>query len=676
MFPPRLMFQRLTPTPRHPTHATSIDFGNMTLEEKSSLDLTQRIERKLAEYNASESIWKRWLFEITCWFISAASLGAIVGIYVRINNERLADWGTLLSFANVLGKFASAALIVPTTEALGQLKWNWFNDSPKAMWDFEIFDKATRGPWGAVMLLFRTKGRSLAALGALLIVLLLAIDTFLQQVVTLPNVWSLHETYGEVPRTVQYNADLGRVTSEGMALATEDKDIGLLARKYFYGNGTQPIPFGSGVRPDIPLSCPTNNCTWPVYETLGVCSECADVSSYLSYNCVDGRLDWTSNLFGSDFGMELTYPNATMCGYFFNSTNGDPAMMIGYAPEHNDSVPNEVLIMRTIPGLSIYERKPMFSNGSINFSHIRNPIADVLIVSAADGTVASVYNKEPPIAHECLLYWCVQTIKSSYYEGAYHEEILRTSTNTTPAESLWMVEQVEPKYLNGTIIDYTENVTIKTKESLDGKMTDFGLSNASAYAHMMPFDDMFPAFYTVKPNESEPILRYCTWTQGPAFNRPLDFNPWLAPNNITHHMERLATAMTNAYRSVGSSNEVVSGPAYFREVYIHVQWEWLIFPIILLLLSLVFLVTTIVKTSDGSTGIWKTSAMPTLIYGLPKEIQTQLNAAATWKHRNSRVKKLRVKLSPRVGWRISGQSFLRSSSVPPMRKNQPPPGWI
>jgi len=120
--------------------------------------------------------------------ISATCLESIIGMYVHINNQRLEDWDQLLMFANVLGKFASAALIVPLTEALGQLKWTWFNDTSKAIWDFEIFDKATRGPCGAAMLLFRTQGRSLAALGALLIVLLLAIDTFLQQVINLPNV--------------------------------------------------------------------------------------------------------------------------------------------------------------------------------------------------------------------------------------------------------------------------------------------------------------------------------------------------------------------------------------------------------------------------------------------------------------------------------------------------------
>ncbi len=43
--------------------------------KKSSLDITQRVERKLAEYNASENIIKRWLFEILSVSTSAICMG-------------------------------------------------------------------------------------------------------------------------------------------------------------------------------------------------------------------------------------------------------------------------------------------------------------------------------------------------------------------------------------------------------------------------------------------------------------------------------------------------------------------------------------------------------------------------------------------------------------------------
>jgi hypothetical protein len=111
-------------------HGRSETTGNFSTTNKPSLDFTQRLERKLAEYNASENAFKKWLFEI-------------LGIYTHLNNKPMAQTGALLTYTNVLGKVASAALIVPTSEALGQLKWDWFSKS-RTMLDFEIFDKASR----------------------------------------------------------------------------------------------------------------------------------------------------------------------------------------------------------------------------------------------------------------------------------------------------------------------------------------------------------------------------------------------------------------------------------------------------------------------------------------------------------------------------------------------------
>jgi len=179
---PLVNIQRWQPIP---------DSLDSTKREESSLDFTQRIERKLAKHNASRNIFKRWLFDIMSCVVSASCMVAIVLIYAHIKDQPMSKGGILLNWNNVLGKVASAALIVPRYEALGQLKWHWFHNS-KAMWDFEIFDKASRGPMGALMLLYRTKGRSLAALGTLLIVLMLGIDTEITSKIPLYGDGSLH----------------------------------------------------------------------------------------------------------------------------------------------------------------------------------------------------------------------------------------------------------------------------------------------------------------------------------------------------------------------------------------------------------------------------------------------------------------------------------------------------
>jgi hypothetical protein len=114
------------PQPLHDSHGNlKLPEVTATSPEKRSLDFIQRIERKLAAYNSSQNVFKRWLFEILSWCTSASCMAATVGVYLAVKNNPVLLTGNLLTY--VLGKVASAALIVPTSEALGQL--NWFHKS-------------------------------------------------------------------------------------------------------------------------------------------------------------------------------------------------------------------------------------------------------------------------------------------------------------------------------------------------------------------------------------------------------------------------------------------------------------------------------------------------------------------------------------------------------------------
>jgi len=300
------------------------------------LDVTQRIERKLAHYNASQNIFKRWLFEILSVTISACcvgknkelfdsiyvhcadSTGAIIAILALLRDAPLARWPFGLTVINVLSKIASAALILPISEAIGQLKWSWFHGKEsKDAFDFEIFDKASRGAWGSVLLLFRTRGRSLAALGALLTVLLLAIDTFFQQVTDLPERWTSRGE-GLIPRAIRYEPEIVyayQSNSGDMPIAQPNLDLRWALTPLFYDrNGTEHSGNRNGSRLDLPLSCPTSVCKWNPYQTLGVCSACTDITNLLTYACLPMRMDWIRSATGPS--TEQTYQNGK-CGRHF-----------------------------------------------------------------------------------------------------------------------------------------------------------------------------------------------------------------------------------------------------------------------------------------------------------------------------------------------------------------------
>jgi hypothetical protein len=646
---------------------------------KSSLDLTQRLERRLAGSNASSHVLKRWILEISTLIISTLCMLAIVGIYFHIKGKDMSKSEVLLNCANILGKIASATLIIPTSEALGQLKWSWFNQS-NAMWDFEIFDKATRGPWGAALLLYRTKGRSLAAFGALLIVLLLAIDTFFQQVIVYTDFWEL-SSYGELPRVVRYHPFYAPEFFQGIETSLLDPGMRKVVEEAFSTAGPQPTVFGNGTRPNIPVSCPTSRCTWPKYETLGVCSQCRDAAEMLDFACLYTRIDWSASRTGP---LPRTgYANGTVCGYFLNVTSNSPVLMSGYVVSGNTTnhTDSEVLLTRALPLTEMINKTPLWE-GSVGFKSIRHPILDAIIVSASDG-VDSVLQGRIPVAHECVLAWCVKTVLSTYNDGNYEENVSSTFLNITTEHLPWPWTSY-PVHLdgdNGTVVLWGPDINIDSPSSRVNNSetassdTPYGVDNMTVSNIVQTLDDYFPSYYLAGNRSQQPMLRYKDYLSGPSYRR-LEFNPFAVPNNFTEHMERVATAMTNAVRSNAKSSIPLIGPAYNKIQIVSVKWEWLIFPFVLLLLSLTFLVCTIRKTSrDTSIGVWKTSALPSLIYGLPDGARSKFTPSGSPGILHGDSKQLRIKLSPDNGWRLSGQSLLKTPLLPE-RSEQPPGGWV
>jgi hypothetical protein len=660
------------------------------MDEKSSqktqtpTNVAQRIEETLWRYTRSGNVLKRWLLEIISWLFSAACMIAIIAVLASLQDQKLTRWWlaektglTLNAYISVLSKVAGAALILPVSEALGQLKWSWFLNHSKQMWDYEIFDNASRGPWGALLLLIRTKCKALAALGALITLASLALDPFFQQVVDFPDRWALSsDTPGAIPRVVHYNPFYTPEFYAGYELNYADPNFKAVLGQFMIDNGTQPVPFGNGTRPDIPLSCPTSNCTFPAYETLGVCSECRDTPNLLEYACLYTTIDWSQNQTGPNDGS--AYANGTVCGYFLNATDSAPVLMSGYIIDEKDnSSIGEILLQRSIPLTEILTKKRLYG-GSINFKHVRNPILDTLVVSAVDPSGDNPW-RDMPIARECVLSWCIKTIESSYVMGEYAENVTSTFWNTTEGPDPWESTQFKQGDETLTSTIYTQDIAVVPPPTTSNdshyvvRSNAYQMSNLTMSNVLQVFDDYFPSSYSAMPGE-KPMLRYKNYADG--FNlREVVFNPMLAPNNVTHHFERLASAFTNAIRSDVQSKEMLPGDAYNMENYVSVRWEWLALPLGLLFSTLIFLSATIATSasSDEGVGIWKTSAIATLLYGLPDDVQRKLTSTEDGTPR-TKAKEIRVRLQPNRRWRVSENIF--SPFAPKPRLNQPPPGWI
>jgi hypothetical protein len=627
-------------------------------DRSESSNLAQRIEQRLWKYSTSNNVVKRWLLEIISWSLSAACMAGIIVVLAVYKDKGIPNWPlglTLNAYISVLSKIATAALLLPVSEALGQLKWSWFNkDKSKQLWDFEIFDNASRGPWGSLHLLLLTRGRTLAALGALVTIFALATDQFFQQVVEYPQHWNIQPGAGTIPRATGYvpqsvGLEYRRDSGENLVI---DQNIFGVAKSYFFGNGTTPVPFGKGARAEVPLSCPNSQCTWPLYETLGICSSCVDVVDLLEFKCINTILDWVQIPNMDPKTNQNTFENGTSCGWWLKADN--PLLMAGYDTDHGTNHTGEVLLMRNQAMYDLFTRD-LLAGYPVRLNHSRNPLAHAVIVSGK--SLASIYRNETPIAHECMLTWCVKEMLSEYLEGSY-TEIVNTTTfsNSTIGPDPWITYPVfsDNGKQFGTFYSYEENVTLTSPSGIT-----YEIDNLTHVMTLSLFDDVFPASYTLinSTNEADAMMRYKWYTTEDPWTRNVSHNPFMF-GNISTHMDNMATALTNLIRSSADRTEMIVGPVYGRESFVDVRWGWLALPLSLLGLTFLFLTATIIRSSleQEDVGIYKTSAIATLLYGLPDDMQKKIKSSKADRTSRVNAKETKIQWMPKGGWRLSGHT--------------------
>lgn len=168
--------------PVAPNHG--FDAPSSTLNVATQLDNQPPRKVRLSSW---EKVRKWWL-EFAGALSSLIFLTAIVIFLAKIDGSKLDDWKfpwqikppTVLSILVTVCRINLAFLVA---EGIGQLKWVFFEQREHRLSEFNTFDEATRGPWGALCFIYKINGRALVAtFGALMAILLLAMDPFSQQV--------------------------------------------------------------------------------------------------------------------------------------------------------------------------------------------------------------------------------------------------------------------------------------------------------------------------------------------------------------------------------------------------------------------------------------------------------------------------------------------------------------
>ena len=122
--------------------------------------------------------WFMW--ELLSAVLALLSLVAIVCVLAAYDSSSLPDWpsvitvgfsllspviqtsteslqiNTIISFFATIGKLSLTSTL---GACISQSKWLWYKRNPRPLQNLQVFDNASRGPWGALALLLAVKAR-------------------------------------------------------------------------------------------------------------------------------------------------------------------------------------------------------------------------------------------------------------------------------------------------------------------------------------------------------------------------------------------------------------------------------------------------------------------------------------------------------------------------------------
>lgn len=280
------------------------------------------------------SCWSNWKWEIANSAISIMALAATIGTLLPHQNQPLPQWpfhisiNTLLSIYSVVLK-GSATFVIQS--CISQHQWLWLRQQ-RPLTDIMRYDSAGRGVWGSSQwLMLRRLQQPLTAVGALIVVLMVAVDPFFQALLQYTDCQLSLGEKATVARsnyfesTSTYNVfeavdEMGYPETWARRFVIYEPSVS--AQSYLTAAASS---HASSVQP----YCPTGNCTFERFSTVGYCSTCEDISRQLEFKN-EVKND------GLDLSYSCTSVLPTGSNMTFNTDDEHPSMFRGFSRGYTD----------------------------------------------------------------------------------------------------------------------------------------------------------------------------------------------------------------------------------------------------------------------------------------------------------------------------------------------------
>ncbi|KAH6620179.1 hypothetical protein C7974DRAFT_399064 [Boeremia exigua] len=588
-----------------------------------------------------------WVYEILSCVVAILALASLVAILRYFDGFIITELPLHISINTliaVIGAVIKAMILLPVAESISELKWSWFITRKQKLVDFENFDIASRGPWGAALLIFHLRGRHLATIGAWLTLLVLAVDPFTQQAVR--PVRCDHGLSGGAAR-LPYANNITKISAH-VGPGLPQQLLPDLASAMYTGL--------LGDSRSLNSECSTGNCTFPgdaavgSFQTIALDASCVDISNEIvevkSKNAVRGP--WYLPSLG----------NAT-------SAVGQSLLVHTYATTESS------------PFLKYWNKE----NDTALFS-----FAALLFQPNEGCTDASTCTHA--LAVECRLNPTIQTMYTTIELSKVQEEVVNIqSVELVPYPS------VAPKrsHLDSWMSIPEEVIRNGERESCTPSMTytpdtPVAISNNSfwsASGNPTPSDLRWWADWCVFwiPSGSSWALsaflegiyddKTMMGAYGPSIVQSTYGDVWIknlyengtaTVDTVQTRFRQLANTMNTYFRNRNSTDDgrttYTTGTAVQTDTCIKVQWAWITYSASLVALTIMFLCLTIWKTkrtnrSGPPRGTWKSSALAVLFSGLQEDLRKEHGELDKQTRMAHRAGELEVRLEPtESGWRL------------------------
>ncbi|KAI9147567.1 hypothetical protein HJFPF1_12593 [Paramyrothecium foliicola] len=513
-----------------------------------------------------KSILRSWWPELLACAVSVAAAGALVAVLQSLNQKALPRWplgltlNTLIAF---LATVARSTFIIPVTESISQAKWLWYRHS-RPLEDFEVFDKASRGPWGSLRLIITTRASFTSVLSAVIILSAFFTSTFTQSVVAYPSRLAMVDSpvnVSAVPRTSHLASDEPLMTagSEGIQTAFVN---GLHHNIHQQRELDRP-------------TCSTSNCRFPVVSSLEVCAKYWNVSSAL--NITYGPLGDNNPMpryaeLPNGAGTKVSFMRDLVAlitmqpgGFGLNSTSEESFTPLWAAEE--SAIPGQLSLL------------------------------NLTIIWSVSNVVG---------AAEILLYLCVNRYDAHVRDNIPGRTLIDSTHEvvSSPVPLQLDVSEIHTALKlpgdSNELFPFGGQKLSQTKIFLrDVLNSTLDMSTFTGSGH----DMNGKMAITFKPEE-----RYYNALLAPVFDkRPgktTEEIQFEAISNITNNM---AIGLSNSF-----NNDLALGQALALETFVDVRWSWLTFMVVQIFLSVLFLAITIIQTENEDMDVIKADLLPTL----------------------------------------------------------------